>query len=211
MLSPTADAMAAALFDVAATELQAVETATCKRRRCTQPVHDRELCTTHLGQVRSQERASQASARARVVHRGAPPVVLLAHTYDAANIPEYDASMELLHSLILQKQPDREEVAHTPSMPNVQALPNGLDSISGKWRELRLNFKMGLNMELTEHKVSAHCASSHDHEHCLGMHGHGGPHTQPHTDRRNRFGTRTNTNSRLRRATRKSGLPFTRL
>ena len=160
MLSSTADAMANALFDVAATELQAVENATCKRRRCSAPVSDRDLCEEHLGLVRSQERATQASARARVIHRGAPPVVLLVQTYDAAQMEDYDNSMELLHSFIRARATDVGVVAQTPSMPNVQALGTGTDFISGRWRELRLNFTMGLNMELVEHKVSAHCAAS---------------------------------------------------
>ena len=86
--------------------------------------------------------------------RGPPPVVILLQTFSTAQLPDYDSSMELLHSFIVSTcKPDQEEEGLTPSMPNVKTLPNGVDLISGKWRELRLNFSMGLNLKLSRHTV----------------------------------------------------------
>ena len=130
---------------------------TCKRRRCELPSVNGLYCEEHLAEKRAMGAARQSVSRRRTALerqlRGPPPVVLLTRTFNTTEQLDYDNSMTLLHSFIVGRKPDADEVAQTTSMPNVQSLPAGIDFIGGRWRELRLNFCMGTNQKLCQHKV----------------------------------------------------------
>jgi hypothetical protein len=126
----------------------------CKKKKCDEPVVSRGLCSSHLGLERERERKAQASTKLNKEHAGASPVVLLSRTFDPCDNESFDTHMGFLFQFIVNQKPDVEHHAHTPSMPGVQELPGGIDLIEGKWRELRLNFFMGNNLELKQREVT---------------------------------------------------------
>ena len=75
---------------------------------------------------------------------------------------DYYDSVDKLYSFMMDRRPDAEEAAFTSSSAAAEEveLPPGLDKITSKWRELRLNFRMGMNLELGQHKVTPQIFSS---------------------------------------------------
>jgi hypothetical protein len=201
-------AVASALYGEGSSAFAVVQPLRCKRRKCEEPAMNGHYCEEHLQLVRCMASERQSAARARALHRGPPPVVLLTQTFDSAKLEDYDRHMAMLHDYVVTVKPDKGDVAQTPSMPNVQVLPGGVDLISGRWQELRLNFSMGLNMELCRHKVRARgVASPCAQASCtLLTKRHVEPHTACHTDPRDRQLIRNRPTSRRCPETKRSGI-----
>ena len=138
----------------------------CKRHRCTAPIVERRLCAFHLGLERQQEKVRQAKVRSKreeAEHRslflGPLPVVLLPGTFVPP--PDFEENMEFLFEFIANGRYDKESIVPTASTLNVKKLPYGKDKINGRWREMRTNFLMGMNLKLAKRDegVRLVCAS----------------------------------------------------
>ena len=81
-------------------------------------------------------------------------------TFNPLDFEGYYKAVDDLYSYMKDCKEDREVEAATSSSFNGQVpMAAGMDLISGHWRELRLNFRMGMNRQLEQHGVRAPISS----------------------------------------------------
>ena len=165
-LPSTLESLSAHLYEQARLDVH------CKHFRfgCRADAVSRGLCEHHLKikQDADAERKRRERERRHVnvlqsLRAGPVPCVLVTNTFNPLDYDgDYYDSVDKLYSFMMDRRPDAEEAAFTSSSAAAEEveLPPGLDKITSKWRELRLNFRMGMNLELGQHKVTPQIFSS---------------------------------------------------